>query len=113
VTNDGSVFMRLDLNRDVLNLSNSLAPAAEPRQLNTEVIVESGNTLVIGGVLNIDENVLDEGFPLLHKLPLIGWLFGHSNTTRTKSELMFFVTPRILNQKKTALSTNAEVTNKL
>jgi type IV pilus assembly protein PilQ len=110
VTNDGSVFMRLDLNRDVLNLTNTQAPAAEPRSLNTEVIVESGSTLVIGGVLNLDESEVDSGFPLLHKLPLIGWLFGSNSKTRTKSELMFFVTPRILNQKKTALSTNPDMT---
>jgi type IV pilus assembly protein PilQ len=113
VTNDGSVFMRLDLSRDVLNLSNALAPAAEPRQLNTEVIVESGNTLVIGGVLSLDENNSESGFPILHKLPLIGWLFGASTKSQLKTELMFFVTPRILNQKKTALSRDDDAPKQL
>lgn len=105
VTNDGSVFMRLDMSRDVLNLDNPNAPAAEPRQLTTEVIVDSGNTLVIGGVLNLDENHIEQGLPFLRKIPLIGWLFGSESNTSQKSELMFFVTPRILNQKKSALST--------
>lgn len=104
VTNDGSVFMKLDLTRDVLNVESDGTPAVEPRLLNTEVIVESGNTLVIGGVLNIDENEASSGMPVLRKLPLIGWLFGQENSIKTKSELMFFITPRILNQKKTALS---------
>ena len=104
VTNDGSVFMKLDLTRDVLNLTNPLAPAAEPRTINTEVIVESGNTLVIGGVLSFDENVTDQGIPFLHKIPILGALFGDTNTVRNKSELMFFITPRILNQKKTAFN---------
>jgi type IV pilus assembly protein PilQ len=108
VTNDGSVFMKLNLSRDVLNLTNANAPIAEPRTLSTEVIVESGNTLVIGGILNIDENNTEQGFPILRKIPIIGWLFGSEINSRSKRELMFFITPRILNQKKTALGVNAE-----
>lgn len=104
VTNDGSVFMKLDLSRDVLHLESDGTPATEPRQMNTEVIVESGNTLVIGGVLNLDENYAESGMPFLRKIPILGALFGSEEETRTKSELMFFITPRILNQKKTALS---------
>jgi type IV pilus assembly protein PilQ len=106
VTNDGSVFMKLNLTRDVLNLSNVNAPISEPRTLSTEVIVDSGNTLVIGGVLNLDENTNEQGIPFLRKLPIIGWLFGSDVYLREKSELMFFITPRILNQKKTALGNN-------
>ena len=108
VTNDGSVFMKLNLSRDVLNLTNANAPIAEPRTINTEVIVESGNTLVIGGILNIDENLSEEGFPILRKIPIIGWLFGSEVSSRSKRELMFFITPRILNQKKTALGISAD-----
>ncbi len=108
VTNDGSVFMKLNLSRDVLNLTNSAAPAVEPRTINTEVIVDSGNTLVIGGVLNIDENSSEEGFPILRKLPLIGWLFGSEVSLKSKRELMFFITPRILNQKKASIGTQDE-----
>jgi len=103
VTNDGSVFMKLNLTRDVLQ-DQSGTPAVEPRLLNTEVIVESGNTLVIGGVLNIDDTENSSGMPFLRKIPIIGALFGSENISKTKSELMFFITPRILNQKKTAMS---------
>lgn len=107
VTNDGSVFMKLNLSRDVLNLSNTAAPVAEPRTMSTEVIVESGNTLVIGGVLNIDENSSETGVPILRKIPILGWLFGSETNVRSKRELMFFITPRILNQRKTALGDNS------
>ena len=104
VTNDGSVFMKLELAREVLHLEQDGTPATQPRMMNTEVIVESGNTLVIGGVLNIDENSSESGMPFLRKLPIFGPLFGSETDKKTKSELMFFITPRILNQKKTALS---------
>ena len=100
VTNEGSVFLKLDLNRDVIHIETDGTPALEPRTMNTEVIVESGNTLVIGGVLNIDENEASGGMPILRKIPLIGWLFGSETYKNLKSELMFFVTPRILNQRK-------------
>ncbi|MBC7396140.1 MAG: type IV pilus secretin PilQ [Bdellovibrionales bacterium] len=113
VTNDGSVFMKLNLSRDVLNLTNSSAPVAEPRTMSTEVIVESGNTLVIGGVLNMDENSTETGFPILRKIPILGWLFGSESNTRSKRELMFFITPRILNQKKTALADPSEESPKM
>jgi type IV pilus assembly protein PilQ len=108
VTNDGSIFMKLNLSRDVLNLSNPTAPIAEPRTLTTEVIVDSGSTLVIGGILNIDENHTEEGIPWLRNIPILGALFGSNIDQNTKSELMFFVTPRILNQKRTALGTSVD-----
>jgi len=100
VTNEGSVFLKLNLNRDVIHIETDGTPALEPRTMSTEVIVESGNTLVIGGVLNIDENEASGGMPILRKIPLIGWLFGSETYKNLKSELMFFVTPRILNQRK-------------
>jgi type IV pilus assembly protein PilQ len=104
VTNDGSVFMKLDLNRDVLDLSNPTLPAVQPREITTEVIVESGNTLVIGGVLSNELDSSEQGIPYLRNIPLLGWLFGSSSHTGTKTELMFFVTPRILNQKKAGIT---------
>ncbi len=100
VTNEGSVFLKLDLNRDVIHLEADGTPALEPRVMNTEVIVESGNTLVIGGVLNIDETDASSGIPFLRKIPLLGALFGNETYKNLKSELMFFVTPKILNQRK-------------
>jgi type IV pilus assembly protein PilQ len=103
VTNDGSVFMKLDLNRDVLDLTNVTLPAVQPREITTEVIVESGNTLVIGGVLSVDSNYVDVGIPILRDIPIIGWIFGSYVHTDDKTELMFFVTPRILNQKKAGI----------
>ena len=103
VTNDGSVFMKLTINRDAFNFSNPSLPSTSPRTMQTETIVESGNTLVIGGVLDMDENIAEQGIPFLRKLPIIGWLFGSDTYSKDKTEIMFFVTPRILNQKKTAL----------
>jgi len=104
VTNDGSVFMKIDLARDVLNTESDGTPAIQPRLLSTDVIVESGNTLVIGGVLSLNQSEGHSGIPFLRDIPILGSLFGSSSQTQSKNELMFFITPRILNQRKTALS---------
>jgi type IV pilus assembly protein PilQ len=108
VTNDGSILMKLDLTHDVLNTTNPNAPVAEPRQMTTEVVVGSGDTLVIGGILSNEETTFEGGVPFLRNIPLIGWFFGQKNALATKTELMFFVTPKIINQKKSGLSMDAE-----
>jgi type IV pilus assembly protein PilQ len=102
VTNDGSVFMRLSLSRDTVETIKDTSVTA-PRNMTTEVIVDSGSTLVLGGIQNMDESGGENGFPILRKMPIIGWLFGDETDNNKKTELMFFVTPRILNQKKASI----------
>jgi type IV pilus assembly protein PilQ len=102
-TNDGSVFMKLNLQRDVVQVDANNAPSIAPRNINTEVVVDSGNTLVLGGVQSTSDASGSRGFPFLRKIPLIGWLFGKESENADKNELMFFVTPKIVNAKKTAL----------
>jgi type IV pilus assembly protein PilQ len=102
-TNDGSVFMKLNLQRDVVQADANNATSIAPRNINTEVVVDSGNTLVLGGVQSTSESSGSRGFPFLRKIPLIGWLFGKESENADKNELMFFVTPKIVNAKKTSL----------
>jgi type IV pilus assembly protein PilQ len=102
-TNDGSVFMKLNLQRDIVQLDANGQNAISPRNINTEVVVDSGNTLVLGGVQSSTETSASSGFPFLRKLPLLGWLFGTEASSNDKNELMFFVTPKIVNAKKTSL----------
>ncbi len=103
-TNDGSVFMKLNLQRDIVQTAIGAQPTIAPRSVNTEVVVDSGNTLVLGGIQSSQETSASTGFPFLRKLPLLGWLFGTENQTADKNELMFFVTPKIINAKKTSLN---------
>ena len=105
--NDGSVFMKLNLTRDTVQTDASSNTSVAPRNINTEVIVDSGNTLVLGGVQSMSEIEASAGFPFLRKIPIIGWLFGQETATRDKTELMFFVTPRVLNLKRSGI-TDAE-----
>lgn len=99
VTNDGHIRLQLSLQRDlVANLSSGSAVA--PRNLNTNVVVESGTTLVMGGIYTMSEDSTESGFPLLRKIPVLGGLFGKETGSSTRNELIFFITPQILNPKK-------------
>jgi type IV pilus assembly protein PilQ len=102
VTSDGSVLMQLALERDVINTQGA-GPVVANRNITTNVLVESGSTLVMGGFYNNEQQDLEQGVPFLRKIPIIGWLFGSKTNTAQRSELMFFITPQILNPKKAGL----------
>lgn len=101
VTNDENIVLDLNLQRDVpQQLEGGSAVAA--RSIRTKVVVENGNTLVIGGVYSNDTTKASSGVPFLRKIPLIGWFFGNESERTAKVELLFFVTPKILNADKSA-----------
>jgi type IV pilus assembly protein PilQ len=105
VTNEGSVIMQLNVSNDVpFNLPNSTQQAVANRNITTRVLVESGSTLVMGGIYTVSTSQSSSGFPFLRSIPIIGALFGQENDSNTRSELFFFITPRILNLKETGLS---------
>lgn len=99
VTNDGNIRLQLSLQRDlVANLSSGSAVA--PRNLTTNVVVESGTTLVLGGIYTMSDDKTESGVPLFRKIPILGNLFGRESSSSTRNELIFFITPQILNPKK-------------
>lgn len=107
VTNDGSVLMNLTLTRDVpFNASGSAeANSVANRKITTQVIVESGTTLVLGGFYTMTNRNVMTGFPYLRKIPLLGFLFGTEADQSERSELFFFITPQIMNPKKAGVGT--------
>ncbi len=104
VTNDGSVLMDLAVTRDVpFNMGGGNFGVAN-RNLNTIVLVESGSTLVIGGVYTMTSSKASTGFPILRKIPILGVLFGSDSENTNRSELFIFITPRILNIREAGLN---------
>lgn len=68
-------------------------PTIITRELNTNVILKSGQTLRLGGIFEINQEVTSQGLPFLARVPFIGWLFKKQNTRKSKRELFIFVTP--------------------
>jgi type IV pilus assembly protein PilQ len=94
--------MQLTLQRDVVNVTSS-GPTVANRSINTNVLVESGTTLVMGGFYNNELAESEGGIPFFRKIPIIGWLFGNKAKDENRSELMFFITPQVINPKKAGL----------
>ena len=104
VTNDESVLMQLNISRDTTQPGPGSTTLQADRNISTKVLVESGTTLVIGGVYSSEETKGETGFPFLRKLPLIGHFFGSETESKSRSELFIFITPKILNTKKSGIS---------
>jgi type IV pilus assembly protein PilQ len=66
--------------------------------------VDSGSTLVIGGIYTMQNSHSGQGIPWLRKVPVLGWLFGSDTNVTQRSELYIFVTPRILNPREAGLT---------
>jgi type IV pilus assembly protein PilQ len=94
---DGSILFR-DLN---LTAAEPVPDAgALNRTITTSAVIENGSTLLVGGVYKNSETFGAVGIPLLRNIPLLGWLFGTEAKGTSRSELLFFLTPRILNEKQ-------------
>lgn len=108
VTNEGSILLQLTVSRDVPfpTSGSTTNNAVANRNMTTKVLVDSGTTLVIGGIFTSSITKASSGFPWLRKLPIIGPLFGSESESDQKSELMFFITPRVLNAKDAGLSSS-------
>ena len=66
------------------------------RTINTSVLVESGSTIVIGGLIDDDIQESTQKVPLLGDIPIVGYLFSSKATTKTKRNLMVFIRPTIV-----------------
>jgi len=96
ITPDDRIIMDLSVNKDAVGQVFANIPSIDTRQVTTQVLVENGDTIVLGGIYETEtRNELDK-VPVLGDLPLIGNLFRHSLESIEKQELLIFVTPKIL-----------------
>ena len=75
--------------------------AINTKHVKTEVLVENGGTVVIGGIFEQTERTDITRVPWFGELPVIGWLFKNTQTNQQKTELLVFITPRIVNERMT------------
>jgi type IV pilus assembly protein PilQ len=101
VTNEGSVIMKISLMRNEPDFVNTGArgdPTINKRQAKTEMLVKDGDTAVIGGIYTRNSGVSYNKVPWIADVPVIGWLFKNRRETDNRSELLIFITPRIINR---------------
>ena len=98
ITPDGKITMTLDINKDTPNtsLSTGAGVAIDTKHVKTEVLVENGGTVVIGGIYTQKTSDNTQRIPFFGDLPYIGWLFKNREWIDDKTELLVFITPRIV-----------------
>lgn len=101
ITPDGRIKMKLHIIKDKPDFSRLVLgnPTIISAKVETEVMIENGGTLVIGGVTSGEETVAEDRIPFLGDLPYVGFLFKHKNTTQERKELLVFITPRIVDER--------------
>jgi type IV pilus assembly protein PilQ len=103
ITPDNRVIMDLKVTRDnvgklVPNGTGGSIPSIDKRELNTQVLVSNGETIVLGGVYEEESNNSVTKVPLLGDIPFLGALFREKSKSSTKRELLIFITPKIVHE---------------
>jgi type IV pilus assembly protein PilQ len=101
ITADDRVVLNLNVKKDAIagyidNPGGGQVPTLDKREISTEVLVDNGQTVVLGGVYEVSKSDTIRKVPLLGDVPLLGNLFKNKARNDTKAELLIFVTPRIL-----------------
>ena len=98
ITPDDRIIMDLAVNKDAVGQVFANIPSIDTRQVETQVLVENGDTIVLGGIYETETRHELDKVPVLGDLPLIGSLFRHTLESVEKQELLIFVTPKILKE---------------
>jgi len=100
ITADNRVYLMINVKKDALaafvDTPNGKVPQIDTREINTSVLVDNGQTVVLGGIYEVNKNNTMTKVPGLGDIPGIGILFRKTSRANTKAELLIFVTPRIL-----------------
>lgn len=106
ITPDNRIIMEVKVNKDEPDYENAVlgVPPIKKNEVNAKVLVNDGETIVIGGVFSNTQSKSVEKVPLLGDIPFLGRLFRRDTVTDTKNELLVFVTPRIMNNQAIAVS---------
>jgi len=96
ITPDGNVVLEVDVNKDSKGEETRAGPAINTQHVKTKVMVENGGTVVLGGIYQQTERNNETKVPLLGDVPVLGYLFKSTGRENTKTELLVFITPKIV-----------------
>ena len=97
------------LKDDVQSYTATGVPTIATKKATTELLIDDGDTLVIGGITKTTETAGQTGVPLLGKIPFLGWLFRTDSDKNQNEELLIFMTPRIVQLEQRADRANMPI----
>ena len=99
ITPEGSIIMDVDVNKDSVGQVTTAGFAIDTKHVQTQVLVENGGTVVIGGIFTQSENTTEQRVPVLGDIPVLGNLFKNNSRRTNRSELLIFLTPKVVSEK--------------
>ena len=102
ITPDGNVVIDVDVNKDSVGTETRAGYAIDTKHVKTQVMVENGGTVVLGGIYQQTERNTVSKVPLLGDVPVVGYLFRNTSRTNEKTELLVFITPKIVQDRISA-----------
>jgi type IV pilus assembly protein PilQ len=103
ITPEGSIFLDVKVNKDTpsATVSGSGGIAIDTKNVTTQVLVENGGTVVLGGIYQQTERTTVTKIPFLGDIPVVGNLFKDQFKQNNRTELLIFITPRVISEKVT------------
>ena len=101
VTRDGHIKLKLDITKNEPDFGNTGAngnPTIQKKEAHTELMIRDGDTTVIGGIYTRTTSKSYKKIPLLGDIPILGWLFKSRSQQDNRSELLIFITPKVVNR---------------
>lgn len=92
--------------KDPENLESEII--LEKQDVQTDLVVKDGHTIIIGGLIRDDTNLSRSGVPWLYKIPILGWLLGYSEDTKSRQELVILLTPHVITNQAQAKEITSE-----
>jgi len=102
ITPEGGIVLDLDISKDNVGQTTPAGFAIDTKHIKTQVLVDNGGTVMIGGIYETNEQADEYKVPLLGDLPVLGYLFKNRRQTQAKQELLVFITPKMLDQSAVA-----------
>jgi type IV pilus assembly protein PilQ len=102
ITPEGNIILDVDVNKDSVGQATAAGFAINTKHIKTQVLVENGGTVVIGGIFELTETEGETRVPLLADIPLAGHLFRQRQKSTNKQELLVFITPRMISDRAAA-----------
>jgi len=102
ITPDGTISMEIKATNDAADYNTGLQLGGNPpinkNEVESKIVVQDGDTIVIGGILKTEDQTGSEGVPWLKHIPILGWLFKTDTINKKRRQLMVFITPKIIKE---------------
>jgi len=99
ITPEGSVMLDVDVNKDSVGQATAAGFAIDTKHVKTQVLVENGGTVVIGGIFEQNDRTDVSKVPLLGDIPVVGYLFKTTTKSSQRTELLIFLTPKVVTER--------------